>query len=1048
MNSLIAWFAGNRVAANMLMVLLVALGYIAANNARKENTPNIEFNVITITAAYPGASPTEAEEAVCTRLEQAVRSVQGIDKLESYANEQACTASATLGHSANVQEIREQIKAKVDAISTFPSAVSRPIVKQITIAPVIAKLTIAGQANHRTLKTLAEKVRDDLTDLGLNQVELSDARKYEIAIEVSEAELQKYNLSYMEIVSAIQRNSVKASGGSVATSAGAIAVEAGGQAKSAYEFGELILRATPDGGHIKLSDIAEITDGFEQTEKRSYFNGKPSVTLGIKQTGDLSIIEISDRIHQYLENPRTVMPEGIEIELISDSSKLFNNSIQLLLENGAAGLLLVFFALLLFLRFELSFWVSAGIPISFMGGLVVLVATGNSINMISTFGLLLVLGIVVDDAIIVGENIFTHQTGNTKGSIAAIRGAQEISKPVVFAVITTAITFLPLLFMPGAEGELMRSLPIVVIATLFFSLVECLLILPNHLSHYKKVSQPKNNLLTRIQAQFSKGMDYVLQTYYRPLLNAVLKFRYTAVAVFIGIFFISLAVVGGGWVNVKLLSDIEGEGAFAKVSFARGTSIETTKSAVNRIEQAAMDLRSELREQYGADQIKHIRTLLADRGNHTGQVIMALTGSEERELSGDEISELWRKKVGHIQKTSQLSFSSSFNSPGSPIEIVLSSQNSTELKAAADDLTKHLSTYDATYGVRNSFQAGKREVKLQLKATAYDLGLDMQTLAGQVRQAFHGMDVQSIQRNQGEVKVFLRYPEDERSSLWHLENMLIRLVDGSHVPLLAVADVFYGSGPSRIVRENGRRIISVQANVDTAIASVASVKAGVNSEFLDSLEHNYPSVRWDTGGAQKAETKLKEYFIWGFILALLVMYMLMATLFESYFQPSIVLTAIPFGIVGALLGHLMLGFELNLWSAAGIIAVSGIVVNDNMVLIFFINENRAKGELLEDAIREAGIDRFRPIMLTSVTTFAGLAPLLLEKSFEAQFLIPMAISVAFGVMFATLVSLLLIPALYLIFDDFGRNIKVRKILTVKKDEPEVRYGDEGIVDDL
>lgn len=1047
MNSLIEWFASNKVAANLLMLFLIVMGYIATQNARKENMPNIEFNVISVFVAYPGASPSEAEEAICMRVEQAIRGIQGIEKLESFADEQACTTMATLPHSAKVQEYREQIKAKVDAISTFPSNTSRPIISQNLITPNIAKLTISGQANHRTLKTLAEKVRDDLTDVGLNQVSLLDARNYEISIEVPQAELQKYNLSFLEIVNAIQRNSLKASGGSVATSSGTIAVEAGGQAKSADEFGELILRATPDGGHIKLSDIATITDAFEDIQRRSYYNGKPAVSLGVQKSGDLSILEISERINTYLESPRTLIPEGISVELISDTSKIFSRSIQLLLENAVVGLMLVFVALLLFLRFALSFWVSVGIPIAFMGGLIVLYATGNSINMISTFGLLLVLGIVVDDAIIVGENIFAHQSRNVKGSLAAVRGAQEIAKPVVFAVITTAITFLPLLFLPGADGKLMRSLPIVVIATLFFSLVECLLILPAHLSHYKKTTAKKTGMLASIQNQFSRGMDYVLQHYYRPFLNLILSFRYTAVTVFIGIFFISLSIVGGGWVSLKLISTIASEGAYAQVAFARGTDIGITKDAVQKIEQAGIQLRKELKQKYGEDQVRHIETVLADQGTHTGRVSMALTGSEIRKISGDEIAELWRKKVGKINKASTLSFSSSINAASSPIDIVLSSQNSDELKRAADDLTKHLSDYESTYGVRNSFQAGKREVKLSLKPTAYDLGLDMQNLAGQVRQAFHGMDVQSIQRNQGEVKVFLRYPEGERNSLWHLENMLIRLADGSHVPLLAVADVYYGSGPSRIVREGGRRVISVQASVDEAIASIASVKAGIAENFLDQLEQNYPSVRWDTGGAQKAENKVKEHFAIGFVLALLAMYILMATLFESYFQPAIVLTAIPFGIVGALLGHLMLGFELNVWSAAGIIAVSGIVVNDNMVLIFFINEKRAQGEPLVDAIREAGVDRFRPIILTSVTTFAGLAPLLLEKSFEAQFLIPMAISVAFGVMFATLVSLLLIPALYLIFDDFGSRFKFKNLFKFKRNEPEVRYGDEGVIDD-
>jgi multidrug efflux pump subunit AcrB len=459
-----------------------------------------------------------------------------------------------------------------------------------------------------------------------------------------------------------------------------------------------------------------------------------------------------------------------------------------------------------------------------------------------------------------------------------------------------------------------------------------------------------------------------------------------------------------------------------------------------RAEKAALEVKEELYNQYQTEQIKHVRTTIT---NHNGTIILTMAGADQRKLPGKDIIDMWRKKVGPIPEASELSFTSTFNKPGPPVNIELSAYDSTKLKAAATALREHISDYPATYNVRDSFQGGKREVQLHLKPNAYDLGLDLQGLAGQVHQAFQGIEVQSLRRNQDEVKVFLRYPQEERSSLWHLENMRVRLSDGTHVPLIAVADVFYGVGPTKIIRHDSKRIITVEAYVDEGIASSATIMRSIKSNFLDKLEYDYPGVRWIPAGSQKVRDELQDSLILGFMVAMLVMYMLMATLFRSYAQPILVMTAIPFGIIGALVGHLLMGEELTLWSAAGMIAVSGVVVNDNMVLIFYINEKREQGESLLNAIKEAGAARFRPIMITSITTFAGLTPLMAETSWEAQFLIPMAISISFGVMFATLVSLLLIPALYLMLEDINRlfhRLKLR--MYARGEDGEIRYSDD------
>lgn len=1049
MNGLIAWFIHNRVAANMLMFIIVAAGYMFIPETKKEIMPNVSLDKISITAAYPGASPKEVEEAVCMPLERAISGLPGIKDIHTAAKEQLCIISMNIEDDIDSAKLLDHIKGNVGAISSFPSTVARPIIK-ITQSPTgVATLVVAGNADYATLKTIAFNVRDELIDLGLSQVRIKSSRSYEISIEVSEEALQRYNMTLASVAQAIRRNSMKASGGAVATTGGTISVEAVGQAYDADDFRNLILLAQPDGGHVSLGDISIIRDGLSQTNRQTFFDGKPAIVLDISQGDRENLLDIAKTLHEYTEMKNRQLTEGITISIDSDTAKYFKRRIELLVDNAISGLALVFVTLLLFMNLRLSLWVSLGIPVAFMGGFVVLYLGGGSINMISTFALLIVLGIVVDDAIIVGENIHRFHTLGYKGEEAAVLGVQEIAKPVVFAVLTTAVTFAPMFFLPGSDGKLMAAIPIMVIGTLFFSLVESLLILPSHLTHSPTVE--KRNILSGLQDKFSSFLDACVEKGYRPLLNRVLIWRYTALSSFFMVFFISTAIIGGGWISVHFFSAIEADLAISRLNFPQGTSIDVTRSALKRIENAALEVQEEMEEKYHSTQIAHVKTELAVSGDNSGLVSLTMTASNDRLASGKEILDLWRKKVGTIPQATKLSFTSTFNNPGPPISIQLTSHNMEKLRAAAKALREHIAEYPAAYGIRDSFQGGKREVQLELKPHAYDLGLDLQSLAGQIHQAFQGINVQSLQRDQNEVKVVLRYPPGERSSLWHLENMLVRLSDGSHIPLMAIAEVYYGQGPSTIARLNGKRILHVSAHVDEGISPAALVRSGIMENFLPTIEDDFPGVHWGNSGRQKKEGELKKRMSLGFFSAVLVMYMLMAVLFHSYLQPILVMTAIPFGMIGALFGHLLMGYELTLWSAAGMIAVSGVVVNDNMVLIFYINEKRAAGVSLIQAIKDAGEVRFRPIILTSVTTFAGLMPLMFNRSLEAQFLVPMAISISFGVLFATLISLLLIPALYLASHD----LKSIKLLGTGKtdssnnndsyDENHVRYNDDGIV---
>jgi multidrug efflux pump subunit AcrB len=692
------------------------------------------------------------------------------------------------------------------------------------------------------------------------------------------------------------------------------------------------------------------------------------------------------------------------------------------------GLLLVFVLLVLFLRVRLALWVSAGIAVAFMGALLILPYFNGSINMISMFAFVLVLGIVVDDAIIVGENIFSNHRRGLFGLQAAVHGAQDVARPVIFAVLTSIVAFMPILFLPGTSGKLWAVISIVVIATLLFSLLESLLILPAHLSNIDSTVKSRFSLLnwfSRTQVKFVDAFEGFIIKAYRPFLGMVLRWRYATVATFVGMFMIFFAIVVGGWLPMVFFPKVEGDMMVGSIRFAQGTHIAKTREAVNHMQQAAQALRQELITETGSDEFRGIATSLGNQpmsrsgisGAHVGEVAIALAPAEVRKTTNEHILNRWREKIGQIPEAVELTYSSTLQHRGPDIDLELSGSDMAQLRNAADALKDHLRGYPGAYDVKDNFESGKREIQLKLKPYAETLGLDFNDLARQVRQAFYGDEVQRIQRGRDEVKVFVRYSEHERRSLHTLENMTIRLKNGAEVPLYSVAEIDYGRSPSQIKHLNRKRVIRVTAYVDSTKTTSGQVMNDLRSGFLDTMADNFRGVKWDVSGSQKDKEELIDAMIRGFILAILGIYALMAIPFRSYLQPIIVVSAIPFGLIGAVLGHVILQLDISLLSLSGMIAVSGVVVNDNLVLVDYINRARAQGMAVAQAIRQAGVARFRPIMLTSLTTFAGLTPLMLEKSVQAQFLIPMAVSLAFGVMFATTVSLLLIPSAYHILED-------------------------------
>ncbi|NOZ53174.1 MAG: efflux RND transporter permease subunit [Gammaproteobacteria bacterium] len=1042
MNQALAWFAGNRVAANLLMLMILIAGMMALPQIRKETIPNLSLDMIVVQVPYPGASPAEVEQGICTRIEESVFDLDGIRKLSSIARESLCSVSIEIEKGFDVAKILDRVKSRIDSITSFPANAEKSVVKEISIRSRVINLIIAGPANERTLKQIAERIRDDLVELpSITQVETINIRPYEISIEVSDNALHSYNLSFSEIADSVQRSSLDLAGGVVKTPTGDVLLRSQGQAYWGKHFEQMLLRTEPDGSSITIGDVAEVIDGFEQSDLEGKFNEHPAVMLSVFRVGEQSVLDISEQVNHYLERTRPLLPDGITVNTWQDRSEMFKSRLDLLIRSAIVGLALVFCLLVLFLRLRLALWVSVGIAVSFMGALLVLPYFDSSINMISMFAFVLVLGIVVDDAIIVGENIFSQHRKGIFGLQAAINGTQDVARPVIFAVLTTIVAFMPILFLPGTSGKLWGIISIVVIATLIFSLIESLLILPAHLSTIKGPAKHRfkfTRYFANKQQAFVNLVEQFIQKIYRPFLAMVLRWRYTTISVFVAMFMIFSVVVVGGWLPLVFFPSVEGDMIVANVRFAEGTHIQKTRNAIEQMERTAQTLRKEILGEKGSDEFRGIVTTIGaqpmshsgKKGGNVGEVAIELAPAETRVIANAEIVRRWREAIGNIPEAIELSFNSSLQNNGPGIDIELSGLKIEAIRNTANALKAQLREYPGVYDVQDSFETGKREIRIQIKPHAQNLGLNFDDLARQVRQAFYGEEVQRVQRGRDEVKVFIRYPEKERSSLYMLENMTIRLSNGAVVPLSNVANIEYDRGPGEIKRIDRKRIVRVTAYIEDSKTTSGKVMEDLRSGFFSTFSTQFPSIRWSLSGSQKNQKELIDAMINGFIMAILGIYALMAIPFRSYLQPLIVVSAIPFGLIGAIIGHLLLGLDVSLLSLSGMIAVSGVVVNDNLVLVDYINRARQQGASVAKAIREAGAARFRPILLTSLTTFAGLTPLMLEKSVQAQFLIPMAVSLAFGVMFATTVSLLLIPAAYYILEDV-KNITEQKLFRKK-----------------
>lgn len=1045
-SGLVTWFAGHHVAANLLMIFILLAGLMSLASITVEILPEINLDTITVRVPYRGASPAEVEDGVVLRVEEAVATVEGVKRLRSTAAEGYGLVSLEVDEDADARQVLDDVKAAVDRIDTFPEDTEKPIISEVVARRQVLSVVVHGDFPVPVLTEQAEKIRDELSALGaITQVEIRGVPPYEISIEVAEQTLRRYGLTFDQVARAVRSASFDLPGGSVKTESGEILLRTSTQRYRGHEFEDIVLISGRDGGEVRLGDVATVRDGFEETAVAAVFDGDPAVLVQVYRTGDEGALEVTEATRNYIDSIRDTLPPGMEISSWLDTSKVLKERIALLLHNARVGLFLVFVALALFLDLRLAFWTTMGIPISFMGGLWLLPYGDVTINMISLFAFIVSLGIVVDDAIVVGENIFAHLQRGVPPLRAAIDGVKEMSTPVVFAVLTSVTAFMPLVLVQGSIGKVMRQIPIVVIAVLLMSLVESLLILPAHLSggnHQSgplhKIStffQPVGDRFARLRKVTMGGLERFVHGPYHRMLEWVLEWRYLTAAAAVVIFMISVALMAGGFVRFTFQPDVDADNMVAYLKMPQGTPMEHTAAVAERIEKAAQTVIAEYDgEREGPSIMQHVSITVgsqptsggggptsagstAGNGSHLAEINVELLGGEARGLSSEDIMNRWRREVGGVPGAVALTYTASLFNAGSAVSVQMSHRNQETLMRAVEAMKLRLAEYPAVFDISDSFEPGKKELQLSLTPEGRALGADPLLLARQARQGFFGEEVQRIQRGRDDVRVMLRYPESERTSLGDVDAMRVRLPDGSEASFRTVAEVEEGRGFATIQRVDRRRVVTVNADVDETLATSNEINAAVRAEVLPSLEADFPGLRFDFEGEQREQAETLSSLGSNFVLALVAIFALLAIPFRSYSQPLIVMSVIPFGFVGALAGHIIMGVTLTILSFFGIVALTGVVVNDSLIMIDLINRERRLGIPLDEAIRDAGKRRFRPIFLTTVTTFLGLMPIIFETSLQAKFLIPMAVSLGFGIVFATALTLVLVPVIYRILED-------------------------------
>jgi multidrug efflux pump subunit AcrB len=1023
MNSLIVWFARNRVAANLLMGFIVLSGlFVMLTQVPVESSPQYERSRLYVKFNYPGGTPEDIEKSVVSRIEEAIYDLPGITELRSSSNEGSGSVTMQTADGYEYREVMTDVQTRVDLINGLPDEVEDLEVGVMSRRFEVISVAVSADMPEAELRELGKKVRDQIADLpGISQVDLVGVRPYEISIETTPEQLQKYNLSIVDLVDAVRKSSIDLPAGAIKTGDSEFLVRTKGQRYSAAEFARIVVKTDSNGARLYIGDVADVHDGFIDLPILSRFNGQPAVMIEVFRLGNQDALQIAQAVKDYIKTAQSRMPPGVTLEYWRDRSKYINNRIASLVQTAIQGALLVFIVLTLFLRMELAFWVVLGIPVSIIGAFSFMPLFGVTINYTSIFAFILVLGIVVDDAIITGENIYKHMGQDKDPTEAVIRGTVEIATAVTFGVLTTVVAFAALLSMEGARSKMFTMIPAIVIPVLLLSLIETKLILPAHLKHLaEEKSLP---WLNKAQSFVTDSLNRFIETVYQPLLNKALKRPGLTLAVFFSLFIIMLSVILSGWIRFTFFPRVQSELAKAQIILPEGTPYDVTHRYVEQLEQAAITLRDKYNHQIpGETVITNIYATVSIQGStrmalkpNQGDVRFEIIPQELRSnpVSSIELAREWRKAVGVIPKAKKLTFSASIFRPANPVDIMLKGHDFDELNVVAGKIKKQLAQYPGVFDIGDDFSQGKEQIQIELKPEAELLGLSTRDIGLQVRGAFYGMEAQRVQRKGEEVKVYVRYPESERRSLASLEQMKIRTVNGVEIPLSQLANVTITRSPAVIKRSDRYRTIHVTADVDQEQIQLPVLRQEMNV-FINEILQQHPLVSFVEEGEAKETRASFSSLGFGALLVLFVIYALLAIPFQSYTQPFIVMSVIPFGLIGAVLGHLLLGLDLTIQSVLGMLALIGVVVNDSLVLVDYINRRRYQGCDLFKAVVQSGKARFRAILLTSITTFIGLLPMMFSTNTQAMFLVPMAVSLAFGVLFATFVTLVLVPCFYLL----------------------------------
>lgn len=1034
---LIAWFARNPVAANLLMIFILVGGLLSAFTIRKQMFPQFENNWLSVQAVYPGAAPQEVEEGITIKVEESMEGLEGIKRLITYSNRGFSQTWIEVEEKYDPQEVLDEVKMQVDSISTFPAGMERPIVRRDKFEQEVMFLSLNGEMNFHQLKQLGNEIHDEMLALpGVNLVGFNGGLNYEISIEISPDRLREYGLTFRDISEAVKNFSANMSAGQIRSDNGYISMRVENQAYRGHEFEQLPLLTLADGAQIKLGDVATVTDGFEEGLLYSRYNGRNSLVFEVRASKDQDITKVAQVMKSYLADKATQLPQGVELEPFIDLTYYLEGRLNMMVENMLWGGILVMLMLALFLRVRLAFWVMMGLPVSFLGAFLFMPMgmLDVTINLASLFAFILVLGIVVDDAIVVGESAHAEIEKHGHSLDNVVRGVKRVAIPATFGVLTTVAAFLPQTFATGPAAAFSKAIGGVIILCLLFSLVESKLILPAHLAAMKDRPDNPRNPLHRTRAIIDGALKNFIENLYRPFIERCIHYRYTVIVAFLSIIIVSGGMFAGGLVKFVANPKIPHDFPRITIDMNLSSSESATLATAKKVEQVILDVEKQIEAQYGENMIKDLSVNL--RGRTTASIMAILVEPHKRPIDTFALSALWRENMPPLPGVKSLNIQDSIMNGGrddGDISFRLEGKDKKALQEVAGKLKEKLRTIAGVGDVNDSMQSSTEEVQLELKPLAYSMGLTLADVASQVNFSYYGLEAQRILRRGEEIKVMIRYPHEQRNTISDIQSVRIITPSGAEVPLGEIADINLVEGVNRIRRENAKRTINVWASVDTDQAEPFKIAEEIRDEYLPSLLQNYPGVSSSVAGRIQEEMDSVAEQIRDFALSLMIIFALLAIPLRSYSQPILIMSVIPFGVVGAVFGHMVLGMTMSSLSFFGIIAVAGVVVNDSLVMVDFVNKAREQGMTIKEAVVEAGCKRFRAILLTSLTTFIGLVPILLETSLQAQIVIPMAVSLAFGVLFATVITLILIPCQYVALEDLKRIIKRIKKPEVDKE---------------